>query len=218
MAEEKKDNILRRQISGLQLRAQDEEQRMVEFVASTNSVDSYGTVLPVDKWDLSRYEKNGVVGYQHDIYWSDDPDNVIGRGEAFVDGDALVIRIFFEPADINPKAEKVFRKVLFGSINAVSVGFDPTAHGHWGDERKGENPDVYYFDGQQLLEVSVVNVPSNPDAVKRSIAEERALHEQDRKPAEPKKEIESEEEAKAAELDDINIRLTIARAKRQLAN
>lgn len=217
MEEQKKDNILRRQISGLQLRAQDEEQRMVEFVASTNSVDSYGTVLPVDKWDLSRYEKNGVIGYQHDIYWSDDPDNVIGRGEAFVDGDALVVRIFFEPADINPKAEKVFRKVLFGSINAVSVGFNPTAPGHWGDERNDENPDVYYFDGQELLEVSVVNVPSNPDAVKRSIAEERALHEQDRKPAEPKKEIESEEEAKAAELDDINIRLTIARAKRQLA-
>ena len=218
MEEQKKDNILRRQISGLQLRAQDEKQRMVEFVASTNSVDSYGTVLPVDKWDLRRYEKNGVIGYQHDIYWSDDPDNVIGRGEAFVDGDALVIRIFFEPADINPKAEKVFRKVLFGSINAVSVGFNPTAPGHWGDERKGENPDVYYFDGQELLEVSVVNVPSNPDAVKRSIAEERALHEQDRKPAEPKKEIKSEEEAKAAELDEINIRLTIARAKRQLAN
>ena len=218
MEEQKKDNILRRQISGLQLRAQDEEQRMVEFVASTNSVDSYGTVLPVNKWDLSRYEKNGVIGYQHDIYWSDDPDNVIGRGEAFVDGDALVVRIFFEPADINPKAEKVFRKVLFGSINAVSVGFNPTAPGRWGDERKGENPDVYYFDGQELVEVSVVNVPSNPDAVKRSIAEERALHEQDRKPAEPKKEIESEEEAKAAELDDINIRLTIARAKRQLAN
>ena len=217
MEEQKKDNILRRQISGLQLRAKDEEQRMVEFVASTNSVDSYGTVLPVDKWDLSRYEKNGVIGYQHDIYWSDDPDNVIGRGEAFVDGDALVVRIFFEPADINPKAEKVFRKVLFGSINAVSVGFNPTAPGHWGDERKGENSDVYYFDGQELLEVSVVNVPSNPDAVKRSVAEERALHEQERKPAEPEKKIETEDEVKTSDPADINIRLTIARAKRQLA-
>ena len=87
MSDEKKDNILRRQITGLEFRAQDPDRRMVEFVASTNAVDSYGTVLPFDKWELSRYARNGVVGYQHDIYYSDDPDNVIGRGEAFIDGD-----------------------------------------------------------------------------------------------------------------------------------
>lgn len=212
--EDKKDSILRRQITGLELRAQDPERRMVEFVASTNAVDSYGTVLPVNKWDLSRYAKNGVVGYQHDIYYSDDPDNVIGRGEAFIDGDVLAIRIFFEPAAINAKAEKVYQKVLFGSINAVSVGFAATAPGHWGQERVGEDPDVYYYDGQQLLEVSVVNVPSNPDAVKRSIEEERALHEPERIVAEESK---TEPEVKASESDDIQFRLTIARATRQLA-
>lgn len=211
------NNILRRQIDQVELRARSEEDRMVEFVASTNAVDSYGTVLPVDKWDLGRYARNGVVGYQHDIYMSDDPDNVIGRGEAFVEDDALVIRIFFEPADINPKAEKVYKKVLFGSINSVSVGFAATAAGHWGRKDDGENPDVYYFNGQELLEVSVVNIPSNPEAVKRSIAEERELHEADREPEQVTEEIQPEEEAKASDPDDFNIRLTIARAKRQLA-
>ena len=215
--EENKDNILRRQITGLEFRAQDPDRRMVEFVASTNAVDSYGTVLPVDKWDLSRYAKNGVVGYQHDIYYSDDPDNVIGRGEAFIDGDALAIRIFFEPAEINRKAEKVYQKVLFGSINAVSVGFAATADGHWGRVSDGENPDVYYYNGQQLLEVSVVNVPSNPDAVKRSIEAERALHEPERGAELEEAKIEIEEETKASESDDIQFRLTIARATRQLA-
>ena len=215
--EENKDNILRRQITGLEFRAQDPDRRMVEFVASTNAVDSYGTVLPVDKWDLSRYARNGVVGYQHDIYYSDDPDNVIGRGEAFVDGDALAIRIYFEPAEINRKAEKVYQKVLFGSINAVSVGFAPTAEGHWGRRADDEDPDVYYYNGQQLLEVSVVNVPSNPDAVKRSIEAERALHEGEREAEVEETKIEAEEEVKAPESDDINFRLTIARATRQLA-
>lgn len=219
MERNEKDTILRRQISGLQLRAQDPDQRMVEFIASTDAVDSYGTVLPVDKWDLSRYAKNGVVGYQHDIYYTDDPDNVIGRGEAFVEGDALVIRIFFEPADINRKAEKVYQKVLFGSINAVSVGFQATAPGHWGQERDGEDPDVYYYNGQQLLEVSVVNVPSNPEAVKRSAAEELAAHLPEKpSPVEEQKRAEEEPAKTGAESDDISIRLTIARAKRQLAN
>lgn len=211
MEKTEKDNILRRQVSGLQLRAQDPERRMVEFIASTSSVDSYGTVLPVDLWELARYEKNGVVGYQHDIYWSDDPDNVIGRGEAFIEDDALIIRIFFEPADINEKAEKVYKKVLFGSINAVSVGFQPTAPGHWGDERDGEDPDVYYYAGQELLEVSVVNVPSNPDAVKRSAAEELAPH------LKEKKTSGNDPASAGSEPDNSSIRLTIARAMRQLA-
>lgn len=212
MADEKKDNILRRQIDHLELRATDEEKRMVEFVASTGAVDTYGTVLPPDLWDLSRYARNGVVGYQHDIYYSDDPDNVIGRGEAYTANGELLIRIFFEPAELNPKADKVYRKVLFGSINAVSVGFRATAPGHWGRKADGEDPDVYYYNGQELMEVSVVNVPSNPDAVKRSAAEELARYERQ----EETKQSE-EEGVKAPEADEINIRLTIARAKRQLA-
>lgn len=212
MADEKKDNILRRQIDHLELRTIDEEHRMVEFVASTGAVDTYGTVLPPDLWDLSRYARNGVVGYQHDIYYSDDPDNVIGRGEAYTANGELLIRIFFEPAELNPKADKVYRKVLFGSINAVSVGFRATAPGHWGRKADGEDPDVYYYNGQELMEVSVVNVPSNPDAVKRSAAEELARYERQ----EETKQSE-EEGVKAPEADEINIRLTIARAKRQLA-
>lgn len=215
MADEKKDNILRRQIDHLELRATDEAQRMVEFVASTNAVDTYGTVLPVDRWDLNRYARNGVVGYQHDIYYSDDPDNVIGRGEAYVEDGELRIRIYFEPEELNRKADKVYRKVLFGSINAVSVGFRATAPGHWGRKDDGEDPDVYYYNGQELMEVSVVNVPSNPDATKRSAAEELARYEREPEPEDTK---QSEEEVvKAPETDDINIRLTIARAKRQLA-
>ena len=178
-------------------------------------MDTYGTVLPPDMWDLSRYARNGVVGYQHDIYYSDDPDNVIGRGEAYTANGELLIRIYFEPAELNPKADKVYRKVLFGSINAVSVGFRATAPGHWGRKADGEDPDVYYYNGQELMEVSVVNVPSNPDAVKRSAAEELAHYEREPEVEETK---QSEEAVvKAPETDDINIRLTIARAKRQLA-
>lgn len=214
--EKQKDNILRRQIDHLELRATDEEQRMVEFVASTGAVDTYDTVLPPDKWVLSRYALNGVVGYQHDIYYSDDPDNVIGRGEAYVEDGELRIRIYFEPAELNKKADKVYRKVLFGSINSVSVGFRATAPGHWGRKDDGEDPAVYYYNGQELMEVSVVNVPSNPDAVKRSAAEELAQYER-----EPEPEVietkQPEEEVKAPESDDINIRLTLARAKRLLA-
>ena len=178
------NKIIRRWNDAPEIRKVDEETRTVEFVASDNSVDSYGTVLPVDKWDLTRYQNNGIVGYMHDVYgdsWtkSADPDDVIGKGVAFVDDEKLVVRITFEPKELNEKADKIFRKLQFGSLHAVSVGFRATAKGHKGDEERGEDPNVYYYGGQELLEVSVVNIPSNANALKRSIEEERAMWEVD---------------------------------------
>ena len=172
------NKIIRRWNDAPEIRKVDEETRTVEFVASDSSVDSYGTVLPVDKWDLKRYENNGIVGYMHDVYgdsWtkSADPDDVIGKGVAFVEDDKLIVRITFEPKDLNERADKIFRKFQFGSLHAVSVGFRATAKGHMGDEERGEDPKVYYYGGMELLEVSVVNIPSNANALKRALEEER---------------------------------------------
>ena len=191
----------------------DEEKRTVEFIASDNSVDSYGTVLPVDKWDLTRYQNNGIVGYMHDVYgesWtkSADPDDVIGRGEAFVEDDKLVVRITFEPASLNEKADKIFRKILFGSLRAVSVGFRPTSKGHKGSEERGEDPDVYYYNGQELLEVSVVNIPSNANALKRSIEEERSGWDIEERVEGPK----VVEEVRAEDPDEYTVQIARARA------
>lgn len=148
-----------------------EETRTLEFVASDNTRDSYGTVLPVDKWDLDRFNKNGLITYQHQ-YYSGDPDSVIGRGEARVEGKKLIVRVKFEDAELNPRAEKVFRKLLAGTLNGVSVSFSPTSRtvGHWGEgkeSRDGEKP-TFYFDGQELLEIAVVTLPSNKNATRRN--------------------------------------------------
>lgn len=184
------DKILRRWQESPEIRKIDEESRTVEFVASDNSVDSYGTVIPVDKWDLTRFASNGIIGYMHDVYgasWtkSADPDDVIGKGVAFIEDEKLIVRITFEPADLNPRADKIFRKLQFGSLHAVSVGFRATAKGHMGDEERGEDPKVYYYAGQELLEVSVVNIPSNANALKRSIEEEAAQREYEEKAEQP---------------------------------
>ena len=184
------DKILRRWQESPEIRKVDEETRTVEFVASDNSVDSYGTVIPVDKWDLTRYQNNGIVGYMHDVYgasWtkSADPDDVIGKGVAFIEDEKLIVRITFEPAFLNPRADKIFRKLQFGSLHAVSVGFRATKKGHMGDEERGEDPKVYYYAGQELLEVSVVNIPSNANALKRSIEEEEASREYEEKAEQP---------------------------------
>lgn len=149
--------------------------RRMTFVASDETRDSYGTVLPVSEWNLERYNNNGVVGYAHNLYGSydADPDYVIGRGRAYVKGAELLVDIEFEPEGTNDIADKVWRKLQFGSLNGVSVGF--SAQGaHWGEgeEAEGGAKPTLYYTGLELLEVSVVTIPANPNAVRRSISEE----------------------------------------------
>lgn len=158
-----------------QVRKASEDTRTITFVASDNSKDAHGTILPVDKWDLTRFSANPVIGYQHALSYSDDPDDVIGTGKAYIEEDELLIDITFEPEDINPLAEKVYKKVKHGTLKAVSVGFVPTKEGRMGDKNKGEDPNTYYFDGQELIEVSVVNVPSNKNALKKAMEMYRSL-------------------------------------------
>ena len=210
------DKILRRWQESPEIRKVDEENRTVEFVASDNSVDSYHTVIPVDKWDLTRYQNNGIVGYMHDVYgdsWtkSADPDDIIGKGEAFIEEDKLIVRITFEPKELNERADKIFRKIQFGSLHAVSVGFRATKKGHMGDEERGEDPNVYYYAGQELLEVSVVNIPSNANALKRSMEEEEASREYEEKTDQP----EVKDEVRTEEASDYTS--TIARARALMA-
>ena len=83
----------------------------------------------------------------------------------------LLVDVEFEPAEINELAEKIYQKLLFGSLKAVSVGFMPIGKGQWGKDEEsldGKNP-TYYYAGQELLEVSVVNIPANPNALKKGV-------------------------------------------------
>ena len=153
-----------------EIRKSENDNRTVEFVFSTAAKDRHRTVLNQDAWELDNFNRNGIAGYMHDVYGDGllakpDPDDVIGKARAWVDGDSLRGEITFEPADLNEKADKVYRKIQFGSLNAVSVGFVEKGAGRMGDE-EGEDKEAYYFAGQELLEISVVNIPSNPEALK----------------------------------------------------
>ena len=211
-----------------------EEGRKLTFVASDGTRDSAGTVLNVDRWYLQRFNKNSIIGYQHNVYGGDltpeNPDYVIGKGHAYIDDKKLMVDVEFEPAEINPLAEKIYQKLLFGSLKAVSVGFVPVGKGAWGEGEEalsGSNP-TYYYAGQELLEVSVVNIPANPNALRKGLeeqdkeiaalraeAEEEAKVEEELKVVEePEKEEPAPEDPEVKGLDDLEIRkkLSIAGA------
>ena len=160
-----------------EIRKKNTDTRTVTFVASDGSRDSAHTVLNQAGWDLKRFNSNPVIGYNHEVYgaWdTKDVDFVIGKGRAYVEDNTLLVDITFEPKEINELAEKVYQKILFGSLNAVSVGFLPLGKGEWGkgEEGPGEERETYYYAGQELLEISVVNIPANPNALKKSFIQE----------------------------------------------
>ena len=141
-------------------------EREFEFVISNESVDRHGTVVRADGLSLEDYERNPIVAYNHNTHGGD-PDTIIGTSKAWREGTETIARLTLEPEGENPIADKVARKLKNGTLRSASIGFMAEA-GHWGSERNGEDPDVFYFDRTSLHEWSVVSVPSNKDAVKRS--------------------------------------------------
>ena len=190
-----------------EIRKVNEESRTITFVASDDTKDSAGTVLNQNNWDLRRFNSNGVIGYQHKVYggWddTDNPDNVIGKGYAYIEDGKLMVDITFEPEDINPLADKIYKKIQFGSLRAVSVGFLPIGKGRFGE---GEDAETYYFAGQELLEVSVVNIPANPNALKKSLEAESEYLEAERKRLQEEAREQEEPEVEAPEQEDIEAR------------
>ena len=152
-----------------------QDERKVQFVISTERKDRHGDVVMVNGWDLEDYNRNGIVAYQH-LTWGSDPDNIIGKGRAWIEGDKLMGEVEFEPKEINEKAEKIYQKVLNGTLSATSVGFMPKM-GRWGEESKGEDKNAFYIEKAELLEFSIVNIPANADAIVSKDANSDTLEE-----------------------------------------
>ncbi len=134
-----------------------------------------------DNWSLSNFNMNPIVGYQHNVYGDNmcvasTPDDVIAKAVAGMDKfegkRAIIADTTFEPESINPTAEKVFQKILWGSLNAVSVGVNPMGKldTTYYKNEKGETIDYQInFPGQELLEFSIVNIPADAKALRRSM-------------------------------------------------
>jgi HK97 family phage prohead protease len=140
----------------IEVRAVREETREVDFVASTEAIDSHGTIVK-SNWDLKRFIKNPVILYSHD-----NRSLPIGRGKnTKVVGKELHTTVKFASAKANPFAENVFQSVLEETVGGASVGFYPREV-RW---EKHNDEEVLVLDDNELREISVTPVPSNPEAL-----------------------------------------------------
>ena len=138
------------------------EGRKRQFVISTEDRDRHNTVIRADAWDLDSF--GGAAFYQHNSHTSD-PDDALGPARVWREGSELIGEVDFEDADINPKAEKILKKIDNGTLKNASVGF--IAHD---GEYRGEGEDRHFvFTRAELTEFSVVGIPSNREAKVRKM-------------------------------------------------
>tara|TARA_Y100001973_G_C5136334_1_gene300532 strand:+ start:67 stop:801 length:735 start_codon:yes stop_codon:yes gene_type:complete len=138
-----------------------EEKNKATFVASTNTEDRYGDVINQRGWKLESYKRNPVVLLNHDA-----TSLPIGKGDVALVDNQLMIEVEFDMEDT--KAAEIARKVKKGFISAVSVGFNSKDSIYRSDLPK-ESPAYgergLYFKSAELLEVSIVTIPANPQAI-----------------------------------------------------
>ncbi len=128
--------------------------KVFTFLASSDAVDRQDEIVTADGWELDNYAGNPVVLDSHRYYGI---ENIVGSGVVRQVERGLEVDVLFNSGPRGRLAEQL---VEDGSLRAVSVGFvslemvvDP----------KGREPAKHVR--KELLEVSVVPVPANPEAV-----------------------------------------------------
>ncbi len=148
------------------LRDIDEGSRSVRVVASTRApVLGYefdGEKLQprmeaLETWSLERFRKNPVVLWAHDS--SALPIGTASEVEENEEG--LTMRVHFASARANPKADEIWEAVRERLVRGVSVSW---RYGERTDEERGSER-VAVFRGNELLEVSLLPVPADADAL-----------------------------------------------------
>lgn len=138
----------------------DAETRAVEILASDASEDRYGDIIDAKGWILDQYEKNPVVLIDHRYT----VDSIVGTAQVAATDAGLRASISLDDPAINYTAASVSRKLQSGSLRAVSVGFLPREY-EWIRDAKGNPTGGIKFTKSELLEISFVPVPANPNAV-----------------------------------------------------
>lgn len=147
--------------------AQDEP-GVMRFVAATEGIGRDKLVIDVAGAQLDNYRKNPVVLWGHDYGGFNSPRPPIGRAESVdIQDNALHTRIKFDLAD--EFAATIHRKYQDGFLSAVSIGWDTL------EMERSDNPNVFgVVKKWELLDISGVPVPGDPDALKERQA--RALN------------------------------------------
>jgi HK97 family phage prohead protease len=146
-----------------QLRAESDDELMI--VVSDESPDRVGDVIRAAGWELSEYRKNPVVLWQHRA-----GEPPIGRAErVWTYAKQLLAKIQLAPPGTSAIVDTLRKLLAEDMVRAASVGFratkQPTPIRDRDDRVTG-----FEFNGTELLEISLVNVPAQAAALRKCLA------------------------------------------------
>lgn len=122
------------------------------FIVSDESINSYGFVIRTAGIDTTGFSKNPVMFYQHER-----KSGVIGRWDNIrVSGTQLLADAVFD--ENTPLGREVQQRVESGFIRSASIGI--------GNVRKEFVNGTETVVGCELMEISIVDIPANRNAVK----------------------------------------------------
>jgi HK97 family phage prohead protease len=143
----------------------------MSFVLSDETPDRMGDIIMSDGWDLTSFRKNPIALFSHQ---SDFP---LGTWENLrVEKKQLMGDLKLAPKGTSDRIDEMTRLIEANILKATSVGFRPL-------ERQPRKINDKYvgeiFTKQDLVEVSAVAVPANPNAL--AVAKELKISEDTRK-------------------------------------
>lgn len=127
----------------------------MSFTITTAAVDRDNDTIDPKGWDLKNFQANPVVLWAHD--YSQPPVGKAVNIEQTETG--LKADVEFLPRGMSQFADMVHDMCKDGFLNATSVGFRGKG------EKSKDREYGYDFKAQELLEFSIVPVPSNPEAL-----------------------------------------------------
>ncbi len=138
-----------------EFRLEEVEGRKV-FVATDETIDREGDIISIEGWQTDNFKRNPVMLWSHNPY-----DLNIGKWKNLrfrtVNGKK---KMTIEPDfhGITELSKSISEMVERGYMSTVSVGFRPY-------EKEGNT-----YTKQELLEVSFVNIPANPEATQLALS------------------------------------------------
>jgi HK97 family phage prohead protease len=158
----------------LRLTAGSEATGGLPWTLSTFDLDRFGERIDPAGWDYQRYRDNPVVEWAHRY---DIP--AIGKIDGLAaDDNGLHGVVVFNDRDYDPFGWAIGERVKAGVIRAGSVGFRILEIEIPGKE-SGRDGTTLIFRRQELLEFSICNVPANPFALTKTVAEGKPETKQD---------------------------------------
>lgn len=151
------------QVEKIEAAPEDEESRILTFVAATADRNRNGWRINPDGWDLEAYQKNPVFLWAHD-----ESSLPIGRSlETWVEANKLKAKVEFTPPGMSRFNDTVFQMYQSRFLNAVSVGFG-VREWDWIEDADGNW--LLDFISTELWEISAVPVGADPAALRAASA------------------------------------------------